>query len=454
MLGVGAVLGVAIACANATAPPGGAPDTDPPLVLSVTPGSMAINQKLKTVRLRFNEVVSETPKGVRSLSDLVFISPRSGDVKVSWGRDRIDIRPSKGWKANTVYSVQVKPGLVDLRGNSIDSSVSVVFSTGPNIPQTRIQGVVFDWGMGKGAGGAVVEAMAPDSTRYQVVADSAGRYDLQHIPVATYLLRAFIDKNSNKDLDPLEQWDSVRTLVSRFSAADFYTFQHDTVGIRIADITVQDSNRVLKISFDKPFVPTQLFDRTGVRVLASDSTPIPVVLVQTAREKFVLDSLRDKAKADSIDRVTRAREDSTPGLRARNDSIARVRRADSVAAADRAKREAERIAAREAARRGGRVRPPSRDTLPAPKMARPRVYSEVFITLDKPLPPQKQFRVQVLNVRSLSEVVKSPSRTFSTARADTTKRPPGAPGSAPGRPPVPPVRRDTMPALFFLPSRR
>ena len=431
------------ACANPSVPPGGAPDTAPPLLLSLSPANNATQAKNKSVEVKFDEVISETPRGVQNLADLVFISPKSGKPVVSWGRTRLTIRPAKGWKPNTVYSVQIKQGIVDLRGNALDSAIRVVFSTGQTIPDTRVEGVVFDWGLGRGLSGSVVEAIAPDSTTYQVVADTAGRYQLRNLPPGPYLLRAFGDKNTNRDLDPLELWDSVRVTVVQSTSAEFYAFQHDTVGLRISDIALQDSGRTLKVAFDKPFSPSQLFPTSSVRILGPDSLAIPVKAVQTTRGKQLIDSITAKVRSDSVERVQRAKEDSTPGLRARNDSLARVRRADSVAAADRSRREQERAAAREAARNRGRgARPPAaRDTTPPPKMNRPLVYNEIFISLDSLLPPQKQFRVQIVGVRSLSEISKSPSRTFTTPRAPKVDSAAARRDST-----AAPVRRDTTAA--------
>lgn len=440
---VTAVVAGAVACANQGPPPGGPPDVAPPIVLSVSPANMSTAPKVGSVKLKFNEVISETPRGSRNLSELVFISPRSGSERVKWGRDEIEIRPSKGWKPNTVYSIQIKAGLVDLRNNAIDTVIRVVFSTGGAIPPTKVQGAVFDWAAGKPAPAAVIEAIAQDSTRYQAVADEQGRFQLEHIPVGPYLLRAFVDKNANRDLDQLELWDSLRTVVTQNTAAEFYTYQHDTLGLRIAEIALQDSNRVVKLTFDKPYAPGQLFASNSVLIKGADSTPLAITLVQTTSERAIADSLARKRVADSLDRIQRLKEDSTPGLRARNDSLRRVRLADSVANAERTKREQARIAAREAARTGKRV--PARDTMPPPKMLRPPAYAELFIKLDAPLPPQKQFRVQVLNVRSLTDVAKSPSRTFTTPRAanDTSRRTPaGRAGTA--RPPAP-VKQDTLP---------
>ena len=77
-----AALLVLTACANQGAPPGGAPDLAPPMLLKVTPENAAVGAKLNAMVLQFDEVISETPIGAKDLTDLVFISPRSGVPKV------------------------------------------------------------------------------------------------------------------------------------------------------------------------------------------------------------------------------------------------------------------------------------------------------------------------------------------------------------------------------------
>jgi hypothetical protein len=284
-----------------------------------------------------------------------------------------------------------------------------------------------------------------------------------------------VDRNGSRTIDPLEAWDSTSVTVAARTQADFYAFPHDTVGVRIASVAVEDSNRAIRVTFDKPFVPEQRFPLEAVRVVRPDSSRVGIRLVQTKLEKLRADSLATKAKADSA--AAKAAADSTPAQRARADSVGRVRRADSVAAAERAAREAER---REARRTG---RPPRRvDTLPTPKMQRPALTAEVVVTLEVPLAPQTQYRVEVADVRSLSGTMRSPSRTVTTPRAprdtatrrdsttsrrDSTaaRRSPAAPprdtaarrgavqaGDSAGRPNSPP-RRDSIPRLVPTPRR-
>ncbi len=446
-----AVLVLLTGCANQTAPPGGAPDLAPPLVLKVTPDNNAIDTKPKSVVLQFDEVISETPKGAKDIADLVFISPKSGVPKVDWGRSKIEIRPSKGWKPNTVYSVVIKRGLQDLRNNGIDSTIRLVFSTGGPIPTTRIAGVAFDWAAGTGLSGALVEAIAPDSTTYQVVADSTGRYVLQYLPPGPYLLRAYGDRNTNRSLDPIEVWDSVSVTLTQSADIEFYGFSHDTVGLRVSEVTPQDS-AVLKVVFDKPYAPGRLFGPEDVLIRRADSSLVRIKAVQTVPQRSLADSLRAKVRADSLARVASLR-DSTPALRARTDSLARVKRADSLAAVARTERDAR---ARLAARRGRPGAPI--DSTPPPKLRRPLLYKEIYVTLDTVLEPQKQFRLSVSNLRSLSGTVRSPARTFTTPRApkpdstrDSTKRDSAAARPAPRdtlAPPLPQVMRSRVRALF------
>ena len=432
-------------CANQSAPPGGPPDLAPPLVLKVSPQNNAVGAKPKAVLLQFDEVISESPKGAKDIADLVFISPKSGVPKVDWGRSKIEIRPSKGWKPNTVYSVVIKRGLQDLRNNAIDSTIRLVFSTGGTIPNTTMTGVAFDWRESKGMVSAIIEAIASDSTTYQVVSDSVGRFELRYAPPGRYTLRAYDDRNSNRTLDPLEIWDTVGVTLTQTASAELYAFGHDTVGLRISDIALVDSGGGVKVTFDKPYAPTQVFFPGSIVVKRPDSSDVGIRLIRTPNERAMADSLRALALRDSIARIA-ARKDSTPALRARTDSITRVRRADSVSAAERterAAREAQRLAA---ARSGRRLAPV--DTTPPPKMRRPALFNEVYITFDSALPPQTQFRVAVQSVRSLSGTVRSPSRTFSTPKApkvDSTATRRDSTAAKPAAKPAAPIaRRDTL----------
>ena len=422
-----AVLAGAYACASAGPPPGGPPDAAPPQIVSITPKSMTEGAKIEDIEIKFDEVISEVPKGGQDLTGLVFISPRVRNTDVSWHRDRITIHPKGGWKPNTVYSVQVSSGIQDLRNNTIDSSITVVFSTGGPIPNTNITGVAFDWVAGRAAVKALIEAIAKDSTIYQVLSDSVGRFNLRHAPPGEYAVRAVIDRNANRVLDPTEGFDTVRVLLTERADVELYAFPHDTVGLRVSEVKAepQDSLRVLKVTFDKPLAPDQELVPSQFTIKRGDSSVVGVTLVQSVTQRAVDDSLRQKAKADSTAAANLAKTDTSAAARARADTLARRRTADSIAAVERAAREARRLALV----RGGR--PVEQDTTKPPKMKRPTVSPDVYITLAEALRPGTPYRLFVTNVRSLSGTVKSPERGFVTPRAPEKKDSVPAPARRP-----------------------
>src|SRR5437667_83613 len=111
-----------------------------------SPVSGATNVALKQVEFRFDEVVSDRPTaGKTELDQLFLVSPFDGSPRVYWHRNHIDVRPRKGFRANTAYAVTLLPGLADLRGNVLKEPRTIVFSTGAELPRFGIVGRVFDW---------------------------------------------------------------------------------------------------------------------------------------------------------------------------------------------------------------------------------------------------------------------------------------------------------------------
>lgn len=411
------------ACANAAAPPGGPPDAVPPMLVSVTPANGDTSVLPKSVSLQFDEVINETPKGSPELAGLVFISPRSGDVDVAWKRTRLEIRPKRGFRDSTVYTIVVRPGLQDLQNNAIDTTSTFVFSTRGPIPNTTVTGVLFDWPAGRGARAALVEAVsvADTTTSYITVADSVGRFVLRYVPGGQYIMRGFLDRNSNRTLDRTELWDTVRIPLVDSADVELYAFIHDTTPVRMTEIAVQDSGRRLRLSFDKPLALEQLFTppQFSLRTLP-DSTPMAqrVVMVRTRAQQLALDSTLRQQRADSIAADAAAKDTVPPDSAslARADSLARAARRDSLIAAERAQRENRRLLTL----RGGRVEPV--DSTPPPKLNRPVPTSELLIVLDAPIPPEARIIVEARDITSLSGIVGTARRPILTPKRDTTVR--------------------------------
>ncbi len=289
-----------VACASQGDPPGGPPDAVPPVLVGIVPDSGAVNMRPERVEFRFDEVVSERPSSATSLEQMVLISPSDGLPRVDWRRRTIAVRPRGDWKPNAVYTVTLLPGMTDLRGNVMPAGASVIFSTGPTIPDTRIAGILYDWVAGTAARAGAVQAIAlPDSVVYVARTDTAGRFALAHLPPGSYTLRAWIDANNNRDLDAREAYDSAAVVLRDTASVTLLAFVHDTLPPRINTVQVVDS-MTLRVELNQPLDPEQPLDTTRFRLTAPDSSAIALRAVLTA-------DAWDRARADSLARADTTR---------------------------------------------------------------------------------------------------------------------------------------------------
>ena len=320
-------------CASEGLPPGGPVDHTPPLLLSVTPDSGALRMGPKQpVIFRFDEVINERTRAGGGLDQAVVVSPSEGPISVDWHRTYITIRPRKPWRPNLAYTVTLLAGVQDLSSNATRKSLQTVFSTGTVIPSAQITGVVFDWGAQHVATGARVEAMIGKDTALKFVAivDSTGHFVLSTLPSDTLRIRAYLDANNNRVLDPREQWDSSTVALADTASREFYLFAHDTIGPSISDVDPVDSV-TLRVRFDRPLLPgapiaASQFSLKMKDSSAADSVAIAIRRVASAAQ---YDSITKARKAFVADSTMRA-DTSAAGRKAvvRKDSLARAARSE------------------------------------------------------------------------------------------------------------------------------
>jgi hypothetical protein len=391
-------------CASPGMPPGGPTD-------KITPDSGATNlTKLREVVFRFDEVVSERPRGVPTLDQLVTISPSDGGINVDWRREAIAIRPKKGWRPNTAYTITIQPGLSDLAANATTEAIELQFSTGPVIPTRTIRGAAFDWvGQKVAVGGRIEATIGTDTTlRWVARVDSTGNFRLKSLPDGTLRLRAFMDANSNRVLDRTEKWDTATVTVSDTLPREIYLFEHDSLGPSLGEVTRGDST-ALKVKFTRPILPGATLDSNSFRVMrVKDSTYIGVLRVASAGAFDTLLAARKKAAADSASRA----DTSTAArlARARADSVSAAQRQDSVK-----KAQAAEIA---------KARDTTRKVVTA-KLTRVAPLSEVVLELLEPVLPNVPLQISVKDAVGLSGAKRSSARQFTykppPPPKDTTK---------------------------------
>lgn len=389
-------------CAREEAPIGGPPDPNPPRLLRITPESGSVVRRPSEVEFRFDEVVSERPAGVQSLEQLFIISPRDGDARVRWRREALTVRPRRGWRDSTTYSVTILPGVADLRGNVRDSASTTVFSTGGPLLQTRITGVAFDWAAGTALANArilgITRPRMPgsegDSAIYVATSDSAGRFLLPHVRPGEVTVIALNDANQNFAVDVREAFDSTSVTLRDSLHVELYAFVHDSLGPVPQGATLRDSQTVV-IRFAQPLLPTDSVTAEQFTVVGPDSQPLPVVIAQ---RRAAFDSAQ--ALADSL------AAPADTAVRVQPDTLAAP--ADSLAVAD---------------------------TIDVPIFSRPIPATEIVIRLGTPLIPETTYEVRTRALRNLLGIAADGSVRFTTPAAATPEVvPPDSSAASPGRP--------------------
>ena len=186
---------IGAACSQIGAPPGGPPDTAPPLIISTFPESTVVIPNFKgEAEFRFSEIVSEgtSPNfglGTGDVEKLIQLSPSKFVPVIGWKRSRIVVRPKEGWKPNQVYRIEFRAGITDLRNNRSKTGRVITFTTGAPLPTRYLVGRVVDWTTSRPQALGLVEAMfLPDSLRYRTLADSAGRFEFGPLPDGEFVV--------------------------------------------------------------------------------------------------------------------------------------------------------------------------------------------------------------------------------------------------------------------------
>jgi len=419
----------AIACAKIEPPPGGPPDTKPPILVSITPESLSVHPGFDgSVDFIFSEVVSEggSPSqgyGTGDLEKLVLLSPTNKVPVVRWHRSRISVRPREGWRPNTVYRVQLLPGISDIRNNKGVKGGLVTFTTGAPVPDYTLSGMAYDWTASQPMRAGLIEAvLEPDSLVYKGITDSSGAYAFGPLPRGTYLVYVGLDQNRNGKIDPREAYDSVRVEPDSGKVPEIFAFIHDTTPPHLTPPAVQDSVTI-NLTFSQKLDPYVTYDSTAVQVLLlPDSTPLPVLRVMTAAE-FDSISKGDRAKADSVQKLradSLARADTSKAKadtvrKAREDTLHKAK----VDTLQRVKPDTLGKVRHDSAPPGARlpgVLPGGPGAMagqkPAAKLSRPPLSDRLIVRLGQPVMPGSKYLVETHDVKNITGALGSPKAGF------------------------------------------
>ena len=126
-------------CAVKSPPPGGAPDLSSPYIKSIFPNNGAANISLdENIEINFNEMID--PNSIKSS---IIINPNI-DIKINSYGKKINIRPINKWPKNSKFTVKIKRSISDYKGNKMNNSKILTYSTGSKIYNGLINGSSFE----------------------------------------------------------------------------------------------------------------------------------------------------------------------------------------------------------------------------------------------------------------------------------------------------------------------
>ena len=307
-------------CAHVAAPPGGPPDSIPPMLISILPENLSVMPGFEDeVRFEFDETISE-----QGIQQSVTVYPFELRPRVKKGKRELKVKPREGWVADRIYHIRVEPVVQDLFNNRIEEPIPYILSTGLPMPVNQMQGTVFDRITARPlTTGRIDFVLMPDTLRYGATVDSAGDFNFGILPTGDYLAIGYEDLNNNRRADDFDRSDTLRLSLGASDTLrlDFQVFRHDTVGPVLISAEAVDS-QIVELGFDGYLDPDSVLDVRNAELLAlPDSQP---VALDTVLHAWAFTIWRDSVQAAAL-----ARADS---LAAVADSLAAAAAADSLAA--------------------------------------------------------------------------------------------------------------------------
>ncbi len=247
-------------CANQIPPDGGPIDKEPPNVVRTFPESGTIYYNKNFVEFEFSEYINK-----RTISNSIFVSPYFKDeLEFKWSGKKLRINFPERLKENKTYVVSLGTDITDLRGNNLAETITLRFSTGPQIDEGIISGKVFD----EKPEGVMIFFYLIDSLNQTVRYDSVrpdfvcqtskdGSFYLPGLPNSIFRLIAVRDKMRNLLFDINEDEigfptkDFILTDTSkRIDNVFFELVNIDTIKPVVTSVKFEDLNH-LRINFNE-----------------------------------------------------------------------------------------------------------------------------------------------------------------------------------------------------------
>ncbi|MDR0305164.1 MAG: Ig-like domain-containing protein [Chitinispirillales bacterium] len=291
-----------ISCAKRILPSGGEGDKISPKIVSVFPADRSVSvAKSQEITVHFSEWID-----AKSVQKGIIISPYT-DFSTKIKGKTLQMIPKTPLKENTSYHLSFLSEISDYSNNTLDETQTIIFSTGNFIDTAYVEGRIFfekhDAILPKVALFFENRAIAGDSvllssSDYIVQADSSGYFKFNCISEEKYRIIAFIDKNRDNKITPLEPiFISETQTINTQNFVELLPAVCDTAQNGISDLSAI-SPAILLIKF-KRFSEEIMFDSLKIFSLR-DTKDIRIEKIEKIHDMpvvavFLIDSLQNSS---------------------------------------------------------------------------------------------------------------------------------------------------------------
>lgn len=199
-------LGLIMACASERPITGGPEDKEAPHIIFSSPENETVNvDRNAEIVIKFNEQMKKS-----TFSSSLQIWPRPPGkytIKSSWTWLKISF--SEALDSNETYLLTLDKGVQDLRGNGLEATYVMAFSTGGDLNAGRLTGTISGPADVKKNGDLLLykkfdtdlTQLRQQAADYIFQPDEAGNFELPYLAERSYMLFYHWDRNKNKRID-------------------------------------------------------------------------------------------------------------------------------------------------------------------------------------------------------------------------------------------------------------
>ena len=284
-----------ISCGHKQNPTGGKKDTIHAEIISVTP------DEYSDITDANIEVIFSKPIERSTILSGIYIYPPILKKKYSWDGNILTIKILEELDKNTNYYFNFSEKIKGEHGNFLDKSSSFVFASG-KLNSNRISGNFLFEEIEDKNKLILMTILTADSTEIFSIKALGETYSIEDLNDAEHIVRAYVDKNTNKKYDSESEPYFQKLIDSAGSAAmDIYLAYADTVKPDLKSANVI-CNNIIDIEFSEPITS---FSEVSIRT--ADSLEMVVYITAYYLDKDVvtllttsLDTLTYKIKFSNI----------------------------------------------------------------------------------------------------------------------------------------------------------